>query len=109
MELELLHLIGKFEQFKENIFTLTANYENQELLNDYFPDKLLSAGHGRKKMSDLDIFLEDVAWMATDFAQEKQWKMALAKNVANIIADPENVPLFLCLPILQNADIAAYV
>ena len=88
-----MKLIGRFEQLKENYLSETIHFENQELLNEFFPDKLATASHGRKKPSSLDYRLEEIVWLATDFDQEKCEKTELAKDIAQTIADFVSIPI----------------
>ena len=84
--MELLKLIGKFELLKENYLTETTHHGNQELLNEFFPDKLATAMHGRKKPARLDFVLAEIVWLATDFDQEKCYKTDQAKFISELIA-----------------------
>jgi hypothetical protein len=38
-----------------------------------------------RKKTHWDFFLEEVVWLATDFRQERKWKMALAKKTATLV------------------------
>jgi len=82
----LLKLIGHFEQLKDKILTETTFFENQEMLNEFFPDKLATAIHGRKRPTQWDMTLQEIVWLANDFAMEKSFKRKQAKLFADQIA-----------------------
>jgi hypothetical protein len=81
-----LKLIGHFEQLKDKILTETTFSENQEILNEFFPDKLATAVHGRKRPTQWDLNLHEIVWLANDFAMEKQFKKNQAKYFAEFLA-----------------------
>lgn len=65
--------------FKENqIHQRIAELRKEGL---WSPRRLPKLQEAPRPKSHWDYLLEEMQWMATDFAQERKWKMATAKKV----------------------------